>query len=209
MVSLSGNVPIKFICSICEDFETFLYRNIILLFISLSMVLVICIVSNCSHSFRNMRSYLRNLKWAHNEFYAMHYQNISMNSNPENDLNTEKIVDAIVQDQNETVSTEENQNITVPPGTVPLSPRNDKLALPENIPYEDYVYHFLLELREKYKVSGVACEFVAQKMKKLHDINNCEIKTKFVNILKSIPSDLVDTNVSSLESGASDVFSKI
>ena len=115
-----------------------------------------------------MRSYLRNLKWAHNEFYAMHYQNISMNSNPENDLNTEKIVDAIVQDQNETVSTEENQNITVPPGTVPLIPRNDKLALPENIPYEDYVYHFLLELREKYKVSGVACEFVAQEMKKRH-----------------------------------------
>ena len=62
----------------------------------------------------------------------MHYQNISMNSNPENDLNTEKIVDAIVQDQNETVSTEENQNITVPPGTVPLSPRNGNLALPEN-----------------------------------------------------------------------------
>ena len=105
----------------------------------------------------------------------MHYRNMSMNSNPENDLNTEKIVDAIVQDQNETVSTEENQNITVPPGTVPLSPRNGKLALPENIPYEDYVYHFLLELHEKYKVSGVACEFVAQKMKKLHDINNCEI----------------------------------
>ena len=79
----------------------------------------------------------------------MHYINISLNSNPENDLNTEKIVDAIVQDQNETVSTEENQNITVPPGSVPLSPRIDKLALPENIPYEDYVYH-LLELCEKY-----------------------------------------------------------
>ena len=67
-------------------------------------------------------------------------------------------------------------------GTVPLSPRNDKLALPENIPYEDYVYHFLLELHEKYKVSGVACEFVAQEMKKLHDINNCEIKTRFMNV---------------------------
>ena len=93
------------------------------------------------------------------------YKNISMNSNPENNLNTEKIVDAIVQDQNETVPTEENQNITVPPGTVPLSPRNDKLALPENISYEDYVYYFLLELRKKYKVSGVACEFVAQEIK--------------------------------------------
>ena len=62
----------------------------------------------------------------------------------------------------------ENQNITVPPGTVHLSPRNDKLAL-QDIPYEDYLYHFLLELREKYKVSGVACEFVAQEMKKIHD----------------------------------------
>jgi hypothetical protein len=87
-------------------------------------------------------------------------------------------------DNNEEDNNEEDMDINVHNAdhdNVPVEQIEDfKLITPD---FEKYIARFLLELREKYLVSGTACEFVAQSM---HDILEMqqEVMAQDISILR-------------------------
>ena len=132
-------------------------------------------MNGCTRYFKTCRSFKRHLRLLHSQFYKDNILNNThadadypVGNNTSNEEN-DSLVDVEI-DQNNQQNNDHTLNF-------------DELIPQEGINVKSLVAEFLLHLREQFKTSGAACQYVSEQVQKIMDLDRQLSNQNLVNIL--------------------------
>ena len=144
---------------------------------------IICNVNSCPRAYKTTKSYVKHLKNNHPAFHAKFWlqpERLNVSEAPLENADTDTAENAstdVMMSDDEEVLDESSDGTS-------FGCQNEEDQ--SNVDYDDSIRLFLLELREEKRASGVACEFVVQRISSLMEAQISADNQRLVQVLLSL-----------------------